>query len=54
MLVFALVFYLLAGVCFGLAAGDVTTRRLGPLNFLGLGLLLYVLVQIVQAFVRVA
>ncbi len=54
MVVFALLFYLLAGVCFGLAAGEVHTRRLGPVNFLGLGLLLYTLVQVVQLFVRVA
>lgn len=52
MLLFSLVCYLLAGVCFGAAAGNVATRTLGPVNFLGLGLVLYVLVEVVQAFVK--
>ena len=42
-----LLFYLLAGVCFGLAAGGVTPRRV---NLLALGLAFWVLVDIFQAF----
>jgi hypothetical protein len=48
MTVLLFVLLLLAGVCFGLAAGGVATRRLAPVNFLGLGLLLFTLVQLVR------
>lgn len=48
-----LVCYLLAGVCFGAAAGNATTRSFGPVNFLGLGLVLYMLVLVVQALAKV-
>lgn len=40
------IFYLLAGVCFGLLAGGVAVRRI---NFLALGLLFWVLVPLIQA-----
>lgn len=39
-----LILYLLAGVCFGLAAGHVKSR----LDFLALGLLAWVLVPLIQ------
>lgn len=44
-----MILYLLAGVMFGLAAGNVTTRRgLGPLNFLAFGAILWVAVEFLQ------
>lgn len=43
--VFFLMLYLLAGVCFGLAASKEPRRY----NFLALGLLLWVLVDIIKA-----
>lgn len=48
MTVLFFVLLLLAGVCFGLAAGNVATRKLNPTNFLGLGLVLFVLVELVK------
>jgi hypothetical protein len=48
MTVLYFVLLLLAGVCFGLAAGGVATRRLAPVNFLGLGLALFMVVELVK------
>ena len=45
-----LLFYLLAGVCFGLVAGRVTTKSI---DFLGLGLLLFSLPLIAQSLATV-
>lgn len=47
MTTFYLLFYLIAGILFGLAAGGVTAKKV---NFLALGLLFWVLVEIVQTF----
>ena len=44
-----LLLYLLAGVCFGLAAGSVTRGRV---NFVGLGLLFWVVVEVVQSAMK--
>lgn len=52
MLALYLLFYLLAGVFFGLAAGGVAHRRFNQLSFVALGLLFWVLVEIVQVFVK--
>lgn len=41
------VLYLLAGVCFGLAAGGVFHKRV---NFLAFGLLFWVVVEVIQTF----
>lgn len=49
MTVLFFVLFLLAGVCFGLAAGRVTTRRLASGEFLALGLLLWVSVEAIKA-----
>lgn len=38
----------LSGVAFGLAAGGVATRKLAPVNFLGVGLLLFVVVEVLK------
>lgn len=48
MTVLFLILYLLAGVCFGLAAGRVVHRA----DFLALGLLCWVLVEIIQTGTR--
>jgi hypothetical protein len=52
MTVFYFVLLVLSGVCFGLAAAGVATRRLAAVNFLGLGLLLFVLVELVKTLQR--
>lgn len=44
----AFLLYLLAGVCFGLAAANVRAR----VNFLALGLLLWVLVPLGNTFTK--
>lgn len=44
LIVLFFILYLLAGVCFGLAAGRVKNR----VDFLALGLLLFVLVPLIQ------
>lgn len=45
-----MILFLLAGVSFGLAAGGIVVRRV---NFIALGLLLWVAVPFIQAVQRV-
>jgi hypothetical protein len=54
MTVLFFVLLLLAGVCFGLAAGRVTTRRLASGEFLALGLLLWVAVDAIKTLQHLA
>ncbi len=49
MLALYLFLYLLAGIFFGLAAGNVKSR----FNFLALGLLCWVVVEVIQTFQKI-